>query len=382
MPYGGPDSERALILSSRRRDAEVAAQLLKEASFAVEICTDIPHLLRELVKNAGFAVITEELIATSNTEALQRWISEQPAWSDFPIILLTGRADTPSRIRAAQVFQHALGNVTFLERPFHPTTLVSLARSALRSRHRQYDARELLERHELLAFELQHRTKNLLSVILSIASASLREGGNEKEAFVARLHALAKAQDIITDRGDGGALLEDVVRGVLESFGSRISIEGPKIYLKSSLAQGFALVVHELTTNAAKHGALIHDTGTVLVRWSVNSAATKSLIHFKWQERGGPPPDVPKRKGFGTVLLERAVASSGSPPRFDYAPEGLTYELSTSLPVPAAAQAEQPANVALREAESRGLTPKAAGEALRTIARKMSGRSTATKHNT
>ena len=150
MPCGGPDSGRALILSSRRRDAEVAAQLLKEASFAVEICTDIPHLLRELVKNAGFAVITEEFIATSNTEALQRWISEQPAWSDFPIILLTGRADTPSRIRAAQVFQHALGNVTFLERPFHPTTLVSLARSALRSRHRQYDARELLERHELL----------------------------------------------------------------------------------------------------------------------------------------------------------------------------------------------------------------------------------------
>jgi two-component sensor histidine kinase len=196
------------------------------------------------------------------------------------------------------------------------------------------------------------------------------------------LHALAKAQDIITETGEGGALLEDVVRGVLETFGSRISIEGPEVHLKSSVAQGFALVVHELATNAVKHGALTHDAGTVQVRWSVTPAGTESLIHFKWQERGGPPPDVPKRRGFGTVLLERAVASSGYPPRFDYAPEGLTYELSTSLPVPAAAQAPQPAKVALREAEARGLTPKAAGETLRSIARKMWGRSTATKHDT
>jgi two-component sensor histidine kinase len=205
----------------------------------------------------------------------------------------------------------------------------------------------------------------------------LRNGGNGKGAFVARLHALAKAQDVITERGDGGAFLEDVVQRVLQSFGSRISIEGPKIHLKPSLAQGFALVVHELATNAAKHGALSHDTGTVQVRWLVTPAATKSLIHFKWQERGGPASEPPKRRGFGTVLLERAVASSGSPPRFDYAPEGLTYELCTSLPMPTG-QAEQLATAG-REAESRGLTPKAAGETLRAIARKMSGTSAATK---
>jgi two-component sensor histidine kinase len=83
-----------------------------------------------------------------------------------------------------------LGNVSLIERPFHPRTLASVARAAIRSRRRQYQARELLERYELLARELQHRTKNLLAVILSIAGASLRDDGDGPDVFVSRLHAL------------------------------------------------------------------------------------------------------------------------------------------------------------------------------------------------
>ena len=137
-----------------------------------------------------------------------------------------------------------------------PTTLISVAHAALRSRRRQYEARELIGRYELLARELQHRTKNLLAVILSIAAGSLKDGGGGNEAFVSRLHALAKAQDLLTEREDQRALLEDVIKIVLAGFGDRISLEGPQIYLTPSMAQGFALVVHELATNSAKHGAL------------------------------------------------------------------------------------------------------------------------------
>jgi two-component sensor histidine kinase len=282
-------------------------------------------------KGAGFAVITDEAIEGFTAQMMHNWIKEQPAWSDLPFIVLTTKADAPVRNELAQQLQDTLGNVSFLERPFHPSTLVSVARAALRSRRRQYEARELLERYELLARELQHRTKNMLSVILSIASASLREGGNGRQAFIARLHALARAQDLLME-GDGrGAYLADLVQDIMMSFGNRVTIAGPRVHLRPSLAQGFALIVHELATNAAKHGALSREDGSVAVSWSVAVTPDQTTILFRWQERGGPPALPPKRKGFGTVLLERAVASSDQPPRLDYAPQGFTYELSAAV---------------------------------------------------
>ena len=203
MPVGGPDSERALVLL-RPRDAEVASSLLREAAVAVQVCTDLPHLAAELARGAGLAVIGEELVANDKSEGVKDWISNQPAWSDLPIVMLTGRSDPPNRTQLARQMQDNFGNITFLERPFHPTTLISLARSVLRSRRRQYEARHLLSRYELLARELQHRTENILSVVLSIASASLREGGDGNVAFVDRMHALAESpRPIVRERRTG-----------------------------------------------------------------------------------------------------------------------------------------------------------------------------------
>jgi two-component sensor histidine kinase len=327
MPFGGPDSERALILL-RRRDGEVASKLLAEAAFAVHTCTDAVQLLTELERGAGFAVLSEEVASQLPSEGVAKWVTSQPPWSDFPLVLVTGRTDAPSRIRAAANLQEALGNVSFLERPFHPTTLVSLARTALRSRRRQYEARALLARYELLARELQHRTKNLLSVILSIASASLRQGGGGSEALVDRLHSLAKAQDLIFEEGGSGAQLEHVVRSIVDSFGGRISIAGPPVYLKAGVAQGFALMVHELATNAVKYGALTAQSGNVSIRWLLNSGVEEPTVSFTWQERGGPPAAPPEHRGFGSLLLEKAVASSGDPPRFEYGPDGFTYRIT------------------------------------------------------
>jgi two-component sensor histidine kinase len=330
MPFGGPDSERALILL-RRRDAEVAAKLLNDATFMARSCGDPAQLLAELKNGAGFVVIAEEL-ATQNEalDGVARWTKEQPPWSDLPIIMLTGRSDGPSRNRKAAVLQEMFGNVSFLERPFHPTTLVSLARTAIRSRRRQYEARAVLARYELLARELQHRTKNLLSVILSIATASLREEGSGGEAFIARLHSLGKAQDRIFDEGGGGALLEHVVRSIVDSFGSRICIEGPPVFLKASVAQGFALIVHELATNAVKYGALTVPSGNVSIRWDLHADAEEPTITFTWREEGGPAAEAPTRRGFGTLLLEKAVSSTGEPPRFAYEPPGFTYQITAS----------------------------------------------------
>ena len=328
---GGLNSERVLILVRRRRDTEVAVNLFNATGFGTHICSDIRHLTRELTRGAGCAIITEEEATGSAVKELQDWVAGQPAWSDFPIVVLTGRADTPTRPRTAQRLHELLGNVTFLERPFHPTTLVSVARSAMRSRRRQYQARELLERFELVARELQHRTKNLLAVILSIAGASLKGGGHGHDAFIERLHALAKAQDLLMESDGQGVLMHDLVHTVLSGFGARVSLDGPSVRLTPNAAQGFALVIHELATNAAKYGALSVDNGRVAAAWSLHADGVEPELHFRWQERGGPAVLPPRKRGFGTVLLEHAVASTDRPPIFSYDAEGFIYELKASL---------------------------------------------------
>jgi PAS domain S-box-containing protein len=138
-------SERALILAPIGRDAAVAAGMLDETGIASAVCADIGSLIDQLKDGAGFAVITEEALGRSDLQPLRSWIEAQPEWSDFPFVLLTRRGGGLERNPAAVRHLETLGNVTFLERPFHPTTLVSLARAALRGRQRQYEARARLE---------------------------------------------------------------------------------------------------------------------------------------------------------------------------------------------------------------------------------------------
>lgn len=331
MPLGGPNSERSLILTLRRRDVELALRLLNEAGFSAKACTDIHELMHELRSGTASLIMTDDVVDAPTAQRIGNWVKEQPAWSDLPIIVLTGKTDLPTRSQWAREIQQTLGNVTFLERPFHPTTLVSVARAALQSRRRQYEARELLERYELLARELQHRTKNMLAVIISIASASLRSGGGGHHALIERLHALAKAQDLIMEGEGHGTYLADLISSITSSFGNRVLATGPKVHLRSSLAQGFALIVHELATNAVKHGSLSSEIGKVEVVWSVGVTAERTALNFKWQEIGGPPARPPSRQGFGSLLLQRAVTSVGEGPRFDYLPAGFVYELTAEL---------------------------------------------------
>lgn len=135
---------RALLLAPTGRDAEIAAALLVEAGIAASICLSIPALIAELDREAGFVVIAEEAIASADVAPLADWLARQEEWSDMPFVLLTGRGGGLERNPAAARHLDLLGNVTFLERPFHPTTFVSLARSALRGRRRQYEARARL----------------------------------------------------------------------------------------------------------------------------------------------------------------------------------------------------------------------------------------------
>ncbi len=191
------------------------------------------------------------------------------------------------------------------------------------------------EHKVLLGKELQHRTANLFAVISSIANRTLsgdRSIDKAREVFSARLMALAKAHALLTVNLDEGASLEEVVRGELASFSDRVKIMGPSVILTPAATQGFALIIHELATNAAKHGGLANNDGKISVAWSIaDQHADVPSLSFKWQERGGPPVTPPLTQGFGSKLLERAVDTSSRPATFDYATEGLTYDLNVPL---------------------------------------------------
>jgi signal transduction histidine kinase/CheY-like chemotaxis protein len=141
----GASSERAVILAPIGRDAAVAAGLIKEAGFYANIAADLDALVHDIERGAGLAVIADEAIKTADLRSLVKWLNEQPSWSDFPIVLLTHQGGGPERNPDAARLGQALGNVTFIERPFHPTTLVSIVGSAVRGRRRQYQTRAILE---------------------------------------------------------------------------------------------------------------------------------------------------------------------------------------------------------------------------------------------
>ncbi|MDB5481047.1 MAG: histidine kinase [Caulobacteraceae bacterium] len=161
-------SETAAIFTPLGRDASVARAILAEAGMAGTIARSLPAFVATLRAGAAFAVVTEEALRDADLRHLAGFIASQPEWSDLPFILITERGGGVERNPAAGRMIETLGNVTFLERPFHPTTLVSLSQSALRARRRQYQARASLESIRLAAAAEKAAKRELASLAATL----------------------------------------------------------------------------------------------------------------------------------------------------------------------------------------------------------------------
>jgi PAS domain S-box-containing protein len=201
------------------------------------------------------------------------------------------------------------------------------------------DRKRAEEHRALLVRELNHRVKNTLATVQSIVRQSLRSAPSVKEAAEAadsRVRALSMAHDVLTAENWSGALMEDLANQTLRPFidqtrGS-IRIEGPPFRLKPKSALAMSLALHELATNAAKYGALSNDGGEVSLVWSIEDLSGERRLHMEWRERGGPPVARPTRFGFGSRLIERALASEiGGVAAIDYRPEGVVFAVDAPL---------------------------------------------------
>ena len=183
--------------------------MLREAGISHTICWDLSALVKELEIGAGLAVVAEEAIRAADVREIARWIAEQPSWSDFPFVLLTERSAGLERNPMAARLMELLGNTTFVERPFHPTTLISIVRTASRGRQRQYQSREqiqalaeseatarraeeqLQQLNETLEARVEERTKELAA-----ANRQLFSQIEERERVESTLHQMQRLEAV------------------------------------------------------------------------------------------------------------------------------------------------------------------------------------------
>jgi two-component sensor histidine kinase len=215
-------------------------------------------------------------------------------------------------------------------------TLARRADEALRAEVAQRKRSE--ERQQMLVHELNHRVKNMLATVQSVARQSLASPGlaGPAQDFEERLMALAWAYEILTREQWAGASLREVIQCTLaphiDRAANRLGLEGPDLWLTPNWALSLALAMHELATNAVKYGALSKDEGRVEVRWSILERAGNRRLELQWRESGGPPVAMPARRGFGSRLIERSLSRElHGDVRLDFDPAGLVCHLVASL---------------------------------------------------
>ena len=191
------------------------------------------------------------------------------------------------------------------------------------------------EQRELVLQESRHRIKNSLATVLAVAGQTLKlTPAREREAFLARLRALAEAHDSLTTKSWNRAPLQDLVDRALRPFQTtspdRLVGSGPDVAVSAAHSTMLSLCLHELATNAAKYGALSNGSGRVKVTWKVAGGDSNRKVVVRWQETGGPPVSPPQRKGFGSLLIERSFGAK-TDGAFQFRPKGLTCSFKVPL---------------------------------------------------
>jgi PAS domain S-box-containing protein len=192
------------------------------------------------------------------------------------------------------------------------------------------------QRQKLLIDELNHRVKNTLATVQSLAAQTARRAASPRafsESFEGRLIALSKAHDQLTMHHWESADLRDLLSGAIAPHSGdpgRVVLRGEDVRLRPRAVLTLAMAFHELITNAAKYGALSEPAGRVEIRWQLMQDETgRPLLRIDWHEEGGPAVSAPERRGFGSRLIEEGIAAElGGSARLSYAPEGLRCEIA------------------------------------------------------
>src|SRR5262245_684823 len=217
----------------------------------------------------------------------------------------------------------------YLAEPMAAREFVATVRALMRLRDAELH-------RELLIRELSHRVRNSLAIVQSLIGFTRRSVASLEEfeaLLISRVHAMARAHDILMQTAGEGAALGAIIEAVVAPFGrKRFMLRGPYVWLAPNPAVRFGLAIHELATNASKHGALTADAGQIEVRWTADKTTPPGLLNLSWVESGGPEVRAPAERGLGATLVGSLLApDTENATRFDYLPSGLNFWAGLAL---------------------------------------------------
>jgi two-component system CheB/CheR fusion protein len=317
----------------------------------LERVDELRQYLAAIVESSHDAILSKSLdgVITSwnhGAELLFGYTAEEMVGRSVTVLIPSDRSDEePSilaRLRRGERIEHyetvrrrkdgSLVDISLTVSPIRDAS--GLVIGASKIARDITDRRRMAEKQNLILGEMQHRVKNLATVIDVLARQSQPKGDPAVEAFVTRflgrVQALLSTGELLVTSSSRQADLKQVVENVLRPFvdpdkPSPVTIDGPRLTLGESGAGGLALALHELATNALKYGALQSPSGRVSIAWSIQPEVDKRRVRLEWRESGGPPIlAAPERAGFGTRVI-RTVFSSGGQGATEivYAPQGL-----------------------------------------------------------
>jgi len=288
------------------------------------------------VGSCGTAAFTRQPVFVAD-------IAADPLWADFRDLGLSHDLRACWSVPILTGSGEVLGTFAMYHRePRRPTDndlqlvqVITRTAALIINRERAEAERKRIERHQqLLVGELNHRVKNTLAIVQSLAHQSFHSSTPAADAirsFGSRLEALAAAHNLLTRKNWDTASIADVATAALAPFvpEDRRDIEGPDVAVLPQTAVGLALALHELATNASKYGALSTESGRISVCWKI----VDDQLQMEWREKGGPPVSPPKHRGFGSRMIERTLAAEfGGKVELLFRPEGVTCTVVAPLP--------------------------------------------------
>jgi two-component sensor histidine kinase len=358
-----------LIVDDEPKNLTVLETVLDSPRYRIIRAESADQALLELL-NEEFAILILDVRMPGVTGfELAQMIRERKKTSEVPIIFLTAYYNEDQHI----IEGYDSGAVDYLHKPINPAILRSkvavLAELHLKQRQLETVNRDLLaevterrlvqeqlrelnntleqrvvertEAHKqaeqqvrLLMNEVNHRSKNILSVVMAVAQKTVAASPEEfRQRFANRVHALAVNHDLLVKNQWKSVDVGDLVSGQLAHFGDlvgrRILLDGQPLRLSAAAAQALGMALHELSTNAAKYGVLSGEEGSIKIAWQVEVGEVGERFTIMWVEQGGLPVVPPAHRGFGTtVVTKMAQMSLDGEAQLEFLPSGLKWQLS------------------------------------------------------
>lgn len=369
---GGEGVVNVLIVDDEPKNLTVLESVLDSPRYRVIRAESADKALLALLRHDFAVLILDVQMPGTTGFELAQMIKERKKTSEVPIIFLTAYYNEDQHV----IEGYDSGAVDYLLKPINPSILRSkvsvLAELFLKQRQLEDANRALsaevaerrmvqqqlselndtleqrvLDRTEahkqaeqqvrLLMNEVNHRSKNILSVVMAIAQQTAATSPQEfVKRFSSRVQALAVNHDLLVKSQWRNIDASELIGGQLAHFGDllgeRILFDGPPIRVSSAAAQSIGMVVHELSTNTAKYGALSGEQGMIEIAWEIDNSSAEPVFSICWTERNGPPVVAPTHRGFGTTVVTKMVEMSlDGEAVLEYSPAGLIWRLACPL---------------------------------------------------